>query len=46
MKNILTQGYPSISSPQEMPVLVHDLGQISTLLVNTVPDYFFFFLEP
>jgi hypothetical protein len=46
MKNILTQGYPSVSLPQEMPVLVHDLAQISTLLVNTVPDLFFFFPEP
>jgi hypothetical protein len=46
MKNILTQGYPSVSLPQEMPVLVHNLAQISTLLVNTVPDFFFFFPEP
>jgi hypothetical protein len=46
MKNILTQGYPSISLPQEMPVLERGLAQISTLLVNTVPDFFFFFREP
>jgi len=46
VKNILTQGHPSISLPQEMPILVRSLAQISTLLVNTVPDFFFFFPEP
>jgi hypothetical protein len=45
-KNILTQGYFSVSLLQEMPVLVLDLVQISTLLVNTVPDFFFFSPEP
>jgi len=46
MKNILTQGYPSTSLLQEMPVLGRSLARISTLLVNTVPDFFFFFPKP
>jgi hypothetical protein len=43
---MLTLGCLSISLLQEMPVLELGLVQISALLVNTVPDFVFFFLEP